>query len=129
MKGLSPGVNDPSTAESAIGYMRAVLEKLAQRPLPAGVREANVVASLHTFEDYVQGAFEQVGRYASADPDVVVTLLDAIARIAVTAHRAGRDERTACLRQIAERVALPALEKTRNVRDGEQIRAALARIT
>lgn len=129
MKGLSPGVNDPSTAESAIGYMRAVLEKLAQRPLPPGVREANVVASLHTFEDYVQGAFEQVGRYASADPHVVVTLLDAIARIAVTAHRAGRDERTACLRQIAERVALPALEKTRNDRDGEQIRAALARIT
>jgi uncharacterized membrane protein len=128
MKGLSPGVNDPSTAESAIGYLRAVLQKLAQRPLPLGTRRGNVAASLHTFDDYVQGAFEQVGRYATADPDVVVTLLEALAHIAAAAHRDGRHERTPFLRQIAEGVALPALERTGSDRDREHIRSALARI-
>ena len=128
IKGLSPGVNDPTTAESAIGYLRAVLERLAQRPLPPKMRRGNVVASLRTFDDYVEGAFEQLGRYATADPDVIVTLLEALARIAEAARRAGWAERTALLRGVAERVTQPALEDARTEHDRELIRLALARI-
>jgi uncharacterized membrane protein len=126
MKALSPGVNDPATAESAIGYLRAILERLVRRPLPREVRRGNVAASLHIFDDYVEGAFEQVGRYATADPNVVVTLLDALARIADASRRAGREERTAPLRRIAERIGAPALEDARTERDRELIRSALA---
>jgi uncharacterized membrane protein len=126
MKGLSPGVNDPSTAESAIGYLRAVLERLAERPLPPAVRQDNVVVSLRTFDEYVDGAFEQLGRYATADPNVIVTLLDALARIGEPARRAGRHERTALLHRVAERIAEPALDDARIERDRELIRRALA---
>ncbi len=128
MKGLSPGVNDPSTAESAVGYLRAVLERLAQRPLPSEMRRGNVVASLRTFDDYVEGAFEQVGRYATADPNVIVTLLEALAGIVEAARRAGWIERTALLRQVAERIAQPALEDARTERDRELIRSTLAQV-
>ena len=129
MKALSPGVNDPATAESAIAYLRAVLERLAQEPLPREVRRGNVVASLHTFDDYVAGAFDQVGRYATADPNVIVTLLEALARIADAARRAGREERTRPLRRIAERVAQPALADARTEHDRELIRAAQASLS
>jgi uncharacterized membrane protein len=129
MKALSPGVNDPATAESAIGYLRAVLERLAQRPLPPEVRRGNVVASLRTFEDYIEAAFEQVGRYAAADPNVIVTLLEALARIADAARSAGWDERTRSLRRVAERVANPALADARTEHDRELIRSALASIS
>jgi uncharacterized membrane protein len=126
MKALSPGVNDPATAESAIGYLRAVLERLAQRPLPPEVRRGNVIASLHTFDDYVESAFEQVGRYATADPNVIMTLLEALARIADAARRAGWEERARPLRRVAERVAQPALADARTEHDRELIRSALA---
>jgi uncharacterized membrane protein len=126
MKGLSPGVNDPTTAESAIGYLRAILERLAERPLPPEACRGNAVASLHAFEDYVQGAFDQVGRYAAADPRVVVTLLEALARIAEAADRAGRGERRVLLRGVAERVAEPALEDAHTDYDRRLILSALA---
>jgi uncharacterized membrane protein len=129
MKALSPGVNDPATAESAIGYLRAVLERLAQEPLPHEVRRGNVVAALHTFDDYVAGAFEQVGRYAVADPNVIVTLLGALARVADAARRAGHEERTRPLSRIAERVAQPALADARTEHDRELIRAAQASLS
>ena len=128
MKGLSPGVNDPSTAESAIGYLRAVLERLAERPLPAEARRGVVVAPLRTFDELAEGAFVQVGRYAAADPTVVVTLLDALARVGDAARTASRGERQAVLGRIAEDVAGPALEDARTERDRERIRAALARV-
>ena len=41
-KALSPGVKDPATAESVIGYLRAVLERLAQRPPSPEVSRGNV---------------------------------------------------------------------------------------
>lgn len=129
MKALSPGINDPSTAESAIGYLRAILERLAQRTLPAEVWTGNVVASLHTFEDYVEGSFDQMARYASIDPNVVVTILDALERIGDAARRAGRPERTTFLRRVAERVAEPALEEARTHRDRELIRTALGAVS
>lgn len=129
MKGLSPGINDPSTAESAIGYLRAVLERVAERPLPPEARRGVVVTPLRTFDELVEGAFVQVGHYASGDATVVVTLLDALARVGDAARRASRGERQAVLRRVAEDVAAPALEHARTERDRERIRAALARAT
>jgi uncharacterized membrane protein len=129
MKALSPGVNDPGTAESAIGYLRAVLERLARLPLPPEVRRGNVVASLHTFDDYIEGAFEQVGRYAIVDPNVIVTLLETLAHIADAARGAGLEERTRSLRRVSERVAHPALEDARTEHDRGLIRSALASIS
>lgn len=128
MRGLSPGVNDPSTAESAIAYLRAVLESLIRRQLPPTVRLQNVVAPMHVFDDYVRGAFEQVGRYASVDPNVIATLLDAFASIGAVARRAGSHDRLVSLHELAEAIALHALLDARTERDRELIGSALARV-
>ena len=129
MKGLSPGVNDPTTAETAIGYLRAALERLAAHPLPATVGRGVVVAPLRSFDDYVEGAYAQAGRYASGDAAVVTTLLDGLASIAAAARGAGRGERVAVLTASAAAIAAPALEDARTERDRERIRSALARAT
>ncbi len=126
MKGLSPGINDPSTAETAIGYLRAILEQLARRQLPAEVLRGSVRASMHTFDDYLDGAFEQVGRYAAPDPNVIVTVLRALARVGDAARAAGRRDRIMLVRQVAQRVAVPALEDARTAHDRERIQSALA---
>lgn len=127
MKGLSPGVNDPTTAVSAVGYVRAALERLATHPLPALVQRGRVVAPLRRFDDYVEGAFDQVGRYASKDASVVIVLLDALAAIGRAALRAGRPGRTAVLAATADAIAAPALEDARTEHDRTRIREALER--
>ncbi len=133
LKGLSPGINDPTTAVSAIGYLRAALEQLVQHPLPAEVRAERgtltVAAPLRSFDDYVDGAFTEVGRFASGNARVAVALLDAIGSIAAVARRAGRPERLAVLVELAEAIAAPALEDARTERDRALVRKALEQAT
>ena len=81
---------------------------------------------MHTFDEYLERAFEQLGRYATGDPDVVTTLLESLERIADAARRAGWEERATPLRLVAERVALPALAEARTEHDRGLIRSALA---
>jgi uncharacterized membrane protein len=128
MKALSPGVNDPSTAESAIGYLRAGLEELAARPLPPALVREQVVAPLRSFEDYVSGAFAQVASYAAADASVATTLLDALARIAARARATGHDDRVGLLADLAGRAAEQAVKRAGTDAEREDIRAALARV-
>ena len=128
MKALSPGVNDPSTAESAIGYLRAALEELAVRPLPPAVVREQVAAPLRGFDDYVEGAFTQVALYAAADATVAVTLLNALARIAARAQERGFGDRVEVLARAANRAAEQALERARTDEERGRIRDALARV-
>jgi len=129
-KALSPGINDPTTAVTAIGYLRATLELLAQRPFPPGTRRdertrITVIATQRAFDEYVRGAFDEIGRYATGNASVVVALLDAIDRIGTAARRSGYRERLSVLARTAEAVAIPALADARTERDRILIDAAL----
>lgn len=79
LKGLSPGINDPTTAMQAMDRMEAVFIALGEKSLPRRVqwREANGVGVLvkvgyPTFDGLVGLAFDQVRRAAFTSGQVAV---------------------------------------------------------
>ena len=97
IKALSPGVNDPTTAFTAVRYLQSILELLAGRDFPAEVRrfdEADVVAVLrrHSFDEYL-GTLVEVGRHAGDDERVSGVVAEAFEAIARAAREAGAEER------------------------------------
>lgn len=90
LKGLSPGINDPTTAENAMGSLADLLVGLAgDEPVSTirvdGAGEPRVCAESASLDDLVFLGFEQV-RQAAEDQPVVLArlgvLLDEIARAA-----------------------------------------------
>lgn len=118
VRALSPGVNDPTTAVTSIGYLGAVLERLAgkawpQRDRRIGERELLVRAAGQSFEGLLQSAFLQIGRYGQDDPRVVAATLEALARVARVAADVGAADRLNSVRAVAEEVAGPAINRAR----------------
>jgi uncharacterized membrane protein len=133
LRALSPGVNDPTTAVTCIGYLQESLERLAGRRFPDRVRQLDggavlVVAAVVPFEDLVREPFEELGRFASRDARVAVALLDALAGIAAAARRADAGARLAAAAATAEHVAGPAVEDARGDSDRAQVLDGLARV-
>lgn len=96
LRALSPGINDPSTAVTCIGYLRGLLEDLAGRPMPerrALVRgRVTVTTSLVGFADYL-AHISEIATYAIGDARVVAALLEALDSVA----RCSADDRRARL--------------------------------
>jgi uncharacterized membrane protein len=132
LRAISPGVNDPTTAVTCIGYLRAVLEQLAGRDFPTGVRRLSgsqtVVTRGPSFEKLVREAFAEIGRYASADPRVAASLLEALAEVARAARAAEAPERLRSLLETSEDVAVRALEDARTARDRALVEERLAAV-
>lgn len=109
IRALSPGINDPTTARTCIGYMESILERLTERALPDTVRrypEADVVmvARRHSYADYIE-PLSEVSRHAVDDARVRASVAEAAARIAERARSIGADERRRTLRELATREA------------------------
>ena len=132
LKALSPGINDPTTAVTCIGYLRAALGRLAARAIPAAtVRRAEgrvVVADNRSFEEYADGAFSEIGRYASDNARVVLVLLAAMRSVGCAARSAGAVARVPALAEIGEAIAAPAIEGAGATRDERLIRRELGRL-
>jgi uncharacterized membrane protein len=107
LRALSPGVNDPSTAEEAILRSADLLRRLADRRLGAVVLDDDgrslVVRERPTWDDMIGLAFDQCTAAAEAQADAATmrVLLDAIGRV-FTAARA--PDRLEVLRARARRV-------------------------
>jgi len=133
VRALSPGVNDPTTAVTCVGYLQAGLERLARRTLPSALirvpgRGTVAVVEVRTFAEYVEGAFLEVGRHASRDARVVAAVLDSLARVATAVMRAGSVERLAGVLEVAEAVALPATDEARSALERERLGRALEEV-
>jgi uncharacterized membrane protein len=105
LRALSPSLNDPTTARTCIGYLRAVLEGLARRDLPArmrrfGRREALVVAERREFEHYLEPLAE-IARFASPSAEVLRDLQDTFESVALHAEAAGARNRADAARRLA----------------------------
>ncbi|RDE04401.1 DUF2254 domain-containing protein [Sphingomonas aracearum] len=71
-RALSPGVNDPFTANSCLDWLGAALADLARRDLPSRLRAdedgtLRVIAHPVSFAGFVDRAFGALAQYASAD--------------------------------------------------------------
>ena len=91
LKGLSPGVNDPTTAMQAMDRMEAILAALAEKRLPPRLREVESGGSVlllrvgrYGFDDVVGLAFDQIRRAAFTSGQVAVLerLLEILDRLA-----------------------------------------------
>ena len=105
LRALSPSLNDPTTARTCIGYVRAVLEGLAGRDLPPRTRRFDqtgtvVIAERREFEHYLRPLGE-VARFTGPSAEVSRDLEEACERIARHAEAAGAPDRAAAARALA----------------------------
>jgi uncharacterized membrane protein len=132
LRAVSPGVNDPTTAITCIGYLQEALERLATRRFPEPVRRLEpsgmlVGVSVASFEEVVREPFADLARFASGDARAVGAMLDALAGIAAAAAKAGSSSRVSAAVATAEEVAAPALEDARTAGDRMLVAGSLAR--
>lgn len=127
LRGLSPGVNDPSTALAALGYVRAALEELAGRDIPVGERRMGDVTAVlenRTFEEFVEEPLGELGRYAAASARVATALLDLLATVAGRVRAAGAPGRLPVLARLVDAVAEPALDRAASEHERVLVQAA-----
>lgn len=129
LRAIAPGVNDPSTAVTCIGYLQDILVELAARPLSpsVGVRlgSSTVLADRPTFALYASAIIE-IGRYAR-DARVAAALLDALIATAAAARSGQVAEHLDVLVVAADAVAGQAVADARTGIDRDRLHAALVR--
>ncbi len=105
LKGLSPGINDPTTADYAMYHLGDALGRLADRTIPPVGKIAEggttrIYFTRPTWDDFVEATFSQIRRAATSQVQVLQTMLDVLADIAVHVPPGSRSE--AIRRQVAE---------------------------
>jgi len=91
LKALSPGVNDPTTAQDAIFHTAAVLAEFLQRNPPAPPEphdDCGQVVLVHqpTHENLIRLAFDEVRQAAAPMPTVCIYLLEALGLLSEVAN-------------------------------------------
>ena len=89
LKAMSPGINDPMTAVTCIGYLRAILVRLAESPeLPTlldGEHGLSVLARRRGYDEYLDSLL-QINRYVKGDAWVAGELIAALTACARQLH-------------------------------------------
>lgn len=94
-RALSPGVNDPFTANSCLDWLGAALSDLARRDLPSRLRadddgQLRVIAHPLTFGGFIDRAFGALAQYASADMIAGKRFLAALGDVALSCDATAR---------------------------------------
>jgi uncharacterized membrane protein len=102
LRALSPGINDPTTAQDAIFHTAAVLLELLRHDPPAAEQIGDrgqrlVMTNSPTPGELVRLAFDETRRAAANQPTVCIYLLEAIALIREPLDAAGLSDRTEAL--------------------------------
>lgn len=129
LRGLSPSLNDPTTAENAIDMVADLLVRFAaEEPVePVRVDEdgtPRLVAMVPTLDDLVRLGFEQIRVVAATHPLVARKIIRRLEDIAAAAREHGLDSgelsRQARLMGDAPAGELPNEEDARSVRDASR---------
>jgi uncharacterized membrane protein len=84
LRALSPGVNDPNTANDMIVHLGVVLLRLWERPMTPSVRRADgktIVRSDLEHADFLRGAFDPIRHHGASDPNVAATMIRTLATL------------------------------------------------
>lgn len=86
VRALSPGINDPHTAQTCINYLCTALCQLAQRRYPDAHRfdeegKLRVVTKSSGFEDFVNLAYDEIRRYGRETFSVSLQQMEALEQI------------------------------------------------
>jgi uncharacterized membrane protein len=82
-RALSPGVNDPYTANACIDNLTSVMCYLAKVEFPKSYgydsdNKIRVIGENYTFAGMLNAAFNQIRQYAERNPSVMIRLLEAM---------------------------------------------------
>ena len=115
LRAVSPGINDPATAVTCIGYLRSILTRLAQRDLPPAVRhfpdrDVTLLVRRHEYAEYLESLL-QIDRYVEHDAWVAGELLGALEACARAARGCGAHDRLEAIVAAGHVVADRALEQ------------------
>lgn len=102
LKALSPGINDPTTAQDAIFHAAAVLAELLVRNPPPQERTDEdgrrlLLPQQHTHDELIRLTFDEIRRAAANQPTVCIYLLEALELLKEALDSAGLGERTPAL--------------------------------
>ena len=102
LKALSPGINDPTTAQDSIFHSAAVLAELLRRDPPPRERTDErdrrvVLVEQPSGDDLVRLAFGELRRAAATQPTVCIYLLEALHLLREGLDASGLSSRTAVI--------------------------------
>jgi uncharacterized membrane protein len=125
LRALSPGVNEPYTAITAIDRLGQGLARLARRRIPSAVRKddegrVRVITEPQDFVGLLEAAFEPIAFFGGHNPAIAERLLQTLAHLAGAARR---DEDRQALRRMADFTWAAAAKELTH----ERHRARLAR--
>ena len=94
-RALSPGINDPGTAISCIDSFSLALAYIVDRDLPGSVfmddkKEPRLLLRFTSFDGIMKAVFAQLRQFAKPEVSVIVSLLDALCRLAQLTTRRDR---------------------------------------
>ncbi len=92
VRALSPGINDPNTANDIIVHLGNVLLAIWEQPVPDAVigdGSRSIVRSQPTHADLLDQACAMIRRYASSDPDVLATMIRTLDMVRSETRRRG----------------------------------------
>ena len=133
LRALSPGVNDPTTAQECIVHLGAIAYEILRRDLPplgtAGEEGRWVILSGQlSHADFVASAFDEVRQSAVSLPSVAASLAETLAEVFADLAEDGivdRDRTDPLVRQA--RLVLAGVEKAEPLpEDTERVRGAAA---
>ncbi len=99
LKSLSPGINDPTTAQDSVFHSVAILAELLRRDPPPRERFADdgrrlILMQQPTHNDLIALAFDETRRAAATQPNVCIYLLEALKLLRETLDASGLSDRT-----------------------------------
>lgn len=132
IKAMSPGINDPTTAVTCIGYLRAILVRLAERPEPPAVPRRTdqgpvVLVRRRTFAEHLD-VLLQISRYTGADAWVAGEVLKTLGDCAQAARRFDAPDRMAAVAVVAASVAEQSAQESVTQRDRDHLAALAAAV-
>ncbi|CAN5500571.1 DUF2254 domain-containing protein [soil metagenome] len=94
LKGLSPGINDPTTSQNAMEVLTAVLIEFSRTQQPSTVRvdgegAPRFAADPVTFDELIQLGFEEVSGFCDSQPLLARRLTELLGHLEVVAGEAG----------------------------------------
>ncbi|MEZ5246851.1 MAG: DUF2254 domain-containing protein [Acidimicrobiales bacterium] len=107
LRALSPGVNDPNTANDMVVHIGAVLLALWQYPVAPAVVESDgrhLVTRRVDHRDHLEAAIEPIRRHSQDEPLVAITLLRMLQQLESETNRRGLAGPTTPIREMIGRV-------------------------
>ena len=130
LKGLSPGINDTTTATMCVDYLAAIHVRLASAKIGTAHRldqgELRVIARGPSFASLLAEAFDQIRQNAAGNVAVLTRLLESLE---IIAGQTANLRRRQALRQQAELIVAVAERTIVSPHDREDVEAAMLRLS